>query len=89
VQRYFSVHTFKSNAFTKENLAQLNQLAVKDSMVTGIRFEGNLNEGKMYCVFEAPDKQSFETWLSKHNVPHDYVVQTSIACEGGTSIREL
>jgi len=87
--RYFSAHTFKPGAFTKQDLAQLSQLAVKDPVVTSVRFEGNLAEGKMYCVFEAPSQQVYEDWLRKHNMPFDWTVQTSIACEGGASVREL
>jgi hypothetical protein len=64
-------------------------MAVKDPVVTSVRFEGNLGEGKMYCVFEAPSKESFEKWLKEHKMPYDYVVQSTIGCEGGASVREI
>jgi hypothetical protein len=87
--RYFSMHTFPPNAFTKEQLGQLSQMAVKDPVVTSVRFEGNLKDGKMYCVFEAPSKQTFEEWLKNHKIPYDFVTQTTIACEGGATVREI
>ena len=87
--RYFSMHTFPPNAFTKEQLGQLSQMAVKDPIVTSVRFEGNLKDGKMYCVFEAPSKQTFEEWLKNHKIPYDFVTQTTIACEGGATVREI
>lgn len=87
--RFYSVHSFPPNAFTKKDLEQLTMIAVKDPVVTSVRFEGNLAEGKMYCAFEAPNKQTFESWLKDHRVPYDYVVQTTIGCEGGASVREL
>ena len=87
--RYFSMHTFPPNAFTKEQLGQLSQMAVKDPVVTSVRFEGNLKDGKMYCVFEAPSKQTFEDWLKDHKIPYDFVTQTTIACEGGATVRDI
>jgi hypothetical protein len=87
--RYFSMHTFPPDAFTKEQLGQLSQMAVKDPVVTSVRFEGNLKDGKMYCVFEAPSKQTFEDWLKNHKIPYDFVTQTTIACEGGATVREI
>jgi hypothetical protein len=87
--RYFSIHTFPPDAFTKEQLGQLSQMAVKDPVVTNVRFEGNLKDGKMYCVFEAPSKQTFEDWLKNHKIPYDFVTQTTIACEGGATVREI
>ena len=87
--RYFSIHTFPPDAFTKEQLGQLSQMAEKDPGVTSVRFEGNLKDGKMYCVFEAPSKQTFEDWLKNHKIPYDFVTQTTIACEGGATVREI
>jgi hypothetical protein len=87
--RYFSMHTFPPDAFTKEQLGQLSQMAVKDPVVTSVRFEGNLKDGKMYCVFEAPSKQTFEEWLKNHKIPYDFVTQTTIACEGGATVRDI
>lgn len=87
--RYFSMHTFPPEAFTKEQLGQLSQMAVKDPVVTSVRFEGNLKDGKMYCVFEAPSKQTFEEWLKNHKIPYDFVTQTTIACEGGATVRDI
>ena len=89
LQRFFSVHSFPPGAFTKDQLAQLSQMAVKDPVVTSVRFEGNLNDGKMYCVFEAPSRKAFEDWLKNHKMPYDFITQTTIACEGGASIREI
>ena len=83
------MHTFSPDAFTKEQLGQLSQMAVKDPVVTSVRFEGNLKDGKMYCVFEAPSKQTFEDWLKNHKIPYDFVTQTTIACEGGATVREI
>lgn len=89
MQRFFSVHSFPPGAFTKDQLAQLSKMAVKDPVVTSVRFEGNLNDGKMYCVFEAPSRKAFEDWLKNHKMPYDFITQTTIACEGGASIREI
>lgn len=87
--RYLSVHTFPPNAFTKQNLAQLAQMGSKDPIVTSVRFEGNLAEGKLYCIFEAPNKPALETWFKNAQVPYDWVTQVGIGCDGGAAVREI
>jgi len=89
VARDLSIHTFPPNAFTKHNLIQLAQLASKDPVVTSVRFEGNLAEGKMYCIFEAPNKATLETWLKDHQMPTDWITQVGIGCDGGAAVREI
>jgi hypothetical protein len=78
--KFMSSHTLPAGAMKREQVNQLAEAAKNDPVVKPYRSFCNLSEGKIFCVMEAPDKQTLAAWFAKMQVPCDEI--TSVELEG-------
>ena len=55
-----------------------------DATVQPYRSFTNLAEGKIFCVMEAPNKESLAAWFKKMNVPCDSITPVELEGKRGT-----
>ena len=67
-------------AMKREQVDGLAEAAKNDPVIKPYRSFCNLSEGKIFCVMEAPDKQTLTAWFAKMQVPCDGI--TSVELEG-------
>jgi len=80
--KFMCTHTVKG--FTREQYSQVAAASQQDSTVKGLESYANLTEGKIYCVWQAPQREAIAAWFQKMNVPFDSITQIELEGEGGT-----
>ena len=75
-------HTVKG--FTREQYSQVAAASQQDSTVKGLESYANLTEGKIYCVWQAPEREAIAAWFQKMNVPFDSITQIELEGANGT-----
>ena len=80
--KFMCTHTVKG--FTREQYTQVAAASQQDSTVKGLESYANLTEGKIYCVWQAPQREAIAAWFQKMNVPFDSITQIELEGEGGT-----
>ena len=80
--KFMCTHTVKG--FTREQYSQVAAASQQDSTVKGLESYANLTEGKIYCVWQAPQREAIAAWFQKMNVPFDSITQVELEGEGGT-----
>ena len=78
--KFMSSHTLPPGAMKREQVNGLAEAAKNDPVIKPYRSFCNLSEGKIFCVMEAPDKQSLSAWFAKMKVPCDGI--TAVELEG-------
>lgn len=86
--KFMSSHTMPAGAMQCEQVNQLAQAAQNDPVVRPYRSFLNLSEGKVFCVMEAPSKESLAAWFQKMQMPCDYVSPVELEGERGV-VKEL
>ena len=84
MKRFLCLHTVPPRSMTREQVEQIGKASQNDPVIHGIRSFLNLTEGKIACVFDAPDQQSLVQWFQKMNVPFDLIVPVELEGEHGT-----
>ena len=79
--KFMGTHTLPPGGLTREQLSQLSQAAQQDPEVRGYRSFSNLSEGKIVCIFEAPNKETLAAWFQKMEVPYDSITQLELEGE--------
>jgi hypothetical protein len=64
----------------REQVDQMADAARNDPQVKPYRSFLNLSEGKIFCVMEAPDKETLAAWFKKMQMPCDHI--TPVEMEG-------
>jgi Protein of unknown function (DUF4242) len=82
--KFMSSHTLPPGAMKREQVEQLAEAAKSDPVIKPYRSFCNLSEGKIFCVMEAPDKQSLSAWFAKMKVPCDAITAVELEGERGT-----
>ena len=82
--KFMSSHTMPAKALQREQVNELAKAAQNDPTVRPYRSFLNLSEGKLFCVMEAPDKQSLAAFFQKMKVPCDYI--TPVELEGDRGV---
>jgi len=82
--KFMSSHTLPAGAMKREQVDQMAQAAQNDPTVRPYRSFLNLAEGKVFCVMEAPNKDSLVSWFKKMSMPCDYVTPVELEGERGT-----
>jgi len=82
--KFMSGHTMPAGALKREQVNQLAQAAQNDPKVKPYRSFLNLSEGKVFCIMEAPDKQTLTAWFQKMQMPCDYI--TPVELEGDRGV---
>ncbi len=86
--KFMCNHTVPPGGVTREQLNQLAQAAQQDPVVNGDRSFANLSEGKIVCIFEAPDKETLGAWFQKMQLPYDSITQMELEGVSGV-IKEV
>lgn len=81
--KFLCNHTVPPGGVTREQLSQLSQAAQQDPVVKGHRSFSNLSEGKIVCIFEAPDKDTLGAWFQKMGLPYDSITLMELEGAGG------
>ncbi len=84
--KFMGIHTMPPGGFTREQLNQFAQAAQQDPVVRGYRSFVSLSEGKVVCIFEAPDKEALAAWFQKMGMPFDSI--TRVELEGDRGVIE-
>jgi hypothetical protein len=69
-------------------LEQVSAASQNDSAVRGIASWGNLHEGVLHCVFDAPSREVLAAWFQKMQVPYDRITRVEVEGQGGV-LRDL
>ena len=64
-------------------MTQISQAAQTDAVVKGLRSFGNLAEGHISCIFEAPNRDAVASFFRSKNMPFDSIVQMDFEGECG------
>jgi hypothetical protein len=81
--KFMSSHTMPPGALTREQVEQLARAAQGDPVVKPCRSFLNLAEGKVFCVMEAPSKETLPAWFGKMQMPCDYITPVELEGERG------
>ena len=81
--KFMSSHTLPPGAMKREQVNGLAEAAKNDPAIKPYRSFCNLSEGKIFCVMEAPDKQSLAAWFAKMKVPCDNITPVELEGERG------
>ncbi len=82
--KFMSSHSVPAGAMKREQVDQMAQAAQNDTTVKPYRSFLNLAEGKVFCVMEAPNKETLTAWFKKMSMPCDSVTQVELEGERGT-----
>ena len=80
--KFMCTHTVKG--MTRDQFSQVAAASQQDSTVKGIHSYANLTEGKIYCIWQAPQREAIAAWFQKMNVPFDSITQIELEGAGGT-----
>ena len=81
--KFMSSHTLPAGALTREQVNQMAQAAQNDPKVRPYRSFLNLAEGKVFCVLEAPDKETLAAWFQKMKMPCDHITRVELEGDRG------
>jgi len=80
--KFMCTHTMKG--ITRDQFCQVAAASQQDPNVKGLQSYANLTEGKIYCVWQAPQAEAVANWFKKMNVPYDSITQIELEGTGGT-----
>jgi hypothetical protein len=80
--KFMCTHTVKD--ITREQYSQISAASQQDTNVKGLQSFANLTEGKIYCVWQSPNREAVAAWFKKMNVPYDSIIQLEMEGSGGT-----
>jgi hypothetical protein len=80
--KYMCTHSIKG--VTRDQYCQVAAASQQDPTVKGLQSFANLTEGKIYCVWEAPQGEAVAAWFKKMNGPFDSIVRIELEAVGGT-----
>jgi hypothetical protein len=81
--KFMSSHTVPAGALNREQVNQFAQAAQTDPKVRPYRSFLNLSEGKVFCIMEAPNKETLAAWFTKMKLPCDYITPVELEGERG------
>lgn len=85
--KFLCTHTVPAQAVTLEQVKQISQAAQADKVVKGLRSFGNLAEGKISCIFDAPNREAVAGFFKSKNMPVDSIVQMDFEGECGNVVK--
>jgi hypothetical protein len=81
--KFLCTHTVPAKAVTVEMVKQVSHAAQTDPVVKGLRSFGNLAEGKISCIFDAPNRDAVAGFFKRMNMPTDSIMQMDFEGECG------
>jgi len=85
--KFLCTHTVPPKAVTLDQVKQISDAAQNDKVVKGQRSFGNLAEGKIACIFEAPNREAVAGFFNSKNMPYDAIVQMDFEGECGNIVK--
>jgi uncharacterized protein DUF4242 len=85
--KFLCTHTVPPKAVSLEQVKQISHAAQTDKVVKGLRSFGNLAEGKIGCIFEAPSHEAVAGFFKSKNMPVDSIVQMDFEGECGNIVK--
>ena len=77
--RYLSLHTLA--CLTRQGASQLSERMFCSNRVKARRVQVNMVEGKMLVEFEAPDRDTVESWLAAEAFHYDWLMRVEYESE--------
>ncbi len=84
--QFMAIHTVAPKSITIQQVRDLSKAAQMDERVKGRHSVGNLSEGKVVCVVEAPTKADVAEFFKEKGLPVDLITQVEFEGDG-TAIR--
>jgi hypothetical protein len=81
--KFLCSHTVPAKAVSIDQVKQISHAAQTDKVVKGLRSFGNLAEGRIACIFEAPNRDAVAAFFKSKNMPVDSIVQMDFEGECG------
>jgi uncharacterized protein DUF4242 len=81
--KFLCSHTVPAKAVSIDQVKQISHAAQTDKVVKGLRSFGNLAEGRISCIFEAPNRDAVAAFFKSKNMPVDSIVLMDFEGECG------
>lgn len=81
--KFMSSHTVPAGQMKREQVSQMAEAARNDPQVKPYRSFLNLSEGRVFCVMEAPSKETLSAWFQKMQMPCDHITPVEIEGDCG------
>ena len=79
---FMAIHKVPPKSFSLEQVRGLSQMAQQDATVKGRRSYGNLSEGSLVCVLDAPSRADVANFFEKNRVPFESITQVEFEGDG-------
>ncbi len=80
--KFMAIHTVPPKSMTIDQVRAFSRAAQEDKLVKGRRSFGNLAEGKVVCILEAPTKDAVATFFKGKGLPYDSITQMEFEGDG-------
>ncbi len=81
--KFMCIHSMAPKSMSMKQVQDFAQLTQRDPMIKGRRSFGNLTEGKVVCILDAPNKQELGNFFKKNKMPFDSIIEMEFEGEGG------
>ena len=81
---FLATHSLPPNAVTIQQVQRISQMAQQDPVTKGRRSFGNLSEGKVACILDAPNREALAAFFERNRRPFDAIVPVEFEGERGT-----
>ncbi len=82
--RFMAIHTLPPKGMNLQQVKEFARLAQEDDLVHGQQSFGNLAEGKVICIFDAPTKNDLADFFESKGMPVDNIIQLEFEGQRGT-----
>ena len=79
---FMAIHKVPAKSLSIEQVRGLSQMAQKDAVVKGRRSYGNLSEGNLICVMDAPNRTDVASFFERNHVPFESITQVEFEGDG-------
>jgi hypothetical protein len=81
--KFMCTHALPPNGLSREHFCQVAEASQHDPTIKGLQSFANLSEGKVYCIWQAPNGEAIAAWFKKMNVPYASIVKLEVEGQGG------
>jgi hypothetical protein len=82
--RFMAFHTLPPKGMTLQQVKDFARTSQQDEVVKGQQSFGNLAEGKVVCILDAPSKNDLRNFFESKGMPVDNIVQLEFEGQRGT-----
>ncbi len=81
--RFMAIHTLPPKGMTLQQVEDFARTTQKDKVVKGRLAFGNLAEGKVVCIMDAPSKADLTAFYASKKMPVDSITQLEFEGQAG------